>query len=657
MTPEQKKLIREVMKALGLTDIIGVDYETFWDKDYTLSKLATTDYIMDPRFEAQIASVQSLSWAKPRVMEIGKFKTWSKTINWSKTGFLAHHAHFDGLIASHHHGIRPAFYFDTLSMARPTMPITVPRGLDPLSRSLGGPGKTRGAALTETKGKRWAEFTRAEKANLIAYGGDDVVMTWDIFAKLLKYVPLSELRLIDTTVGLYARPRVLVDKAMMQEVLSEEQVRKQAMLDALGVTAKDLGSDEVFARLLRAAGIEPPMKWSEKQSKEVYAFAKNDTEFKELVEHEDEDVAALAVARANIKSKMVESRAERMVHRADYGPQPVYLNYWGAGPGRWSGGDKVNWQNYKRGSKLRRAIHAPPGYMMVIADLAQIEARVNAWFSGQQNIVSAFFDYDRIVGWKDDPKTGEKKAIRGGPDIYRLAAAAIFGKRPEDITDEERFFGKTAVLGLGYGAGAPKFHHMCLTGAGRPKDFVVTESFTRDVHKGWRQSNAFIVSNWKKTHNLITSAFIGKQYIDDGCVAYEGVGKNGFMHLPNGMAIRYDGVENNDNELTYIKTYRVNKTKEPTVLTGRLYGGLEVENRTQALARIVVSDHALAIQDELKDKWQLVMTTHDELVGLVPTRSANKALKAVKSIMSQAPSWAPGLPVAVDAHISQRYDK
>lgn len=657
MTPEQKKLVRETMKALGLTDVYCVDYETYWDNDYSLSKLATTDYIMDPRFEAQIASVRSLSWAKPRVMEMAQFKVWARSVNWATAGFLGHHTQFDGLIASHHHGIKPKFYFDTLSMARPTMPITVARRLDSLSRALGGKGKVNAAALTDTKGIRWAQFSKAEKAYLKVYGGDDVNDTWDIFLKLLKYVPLSELRLIDTTMKLYTRPRLLVNKALMQEVLAEEQLRKQQMLDELGVTAQDIGKDEVFANLLRAAGVDPPMKWSEKQKKEVYAFAKNDTDFKALVDGDNEDAALLAVTRANVKSKMVESRAERMAARADYGPQPVYLNYWGAGPGRWSGGDKVNWQNYKRGSKLRKAIYAPPGYSMIIADLAQIEARVNAWFAGQQNIVQAFFDYDRIVGWKTDPKTGLKIPVRGGPDIYRLAAAAIFGKRPEDITPGERFFGKTAVLGLGYGAGAPKFHHMCLTGHGRPEDFNVTESFTRDVHRGWRQSNSFIVANWKKTHNLITSAFVGKQYIEDGVVAYEGAGDHGFMHLPNGMAIRYDNVELDDRDLSYIKTYRVNKVKPPTILRGRLYGGLEVENRTQALARIIVSDHALEIEDELKDNWQLVMTTHDELVGLVPDRFARRALKIVTSVMSQPSSTFAGLPVAVDAHISKEYDK
>ena len=182
------------------------------------------------------------------------------------------------------------------------------------------------------------------------------------------------------------------------------------------------------------------------------------------------------------------------------------------------------------------------------------------------------------------------------------------------------------------------------------------DTFARDIHRAWRQSHPFIVSGWKQTHNKLTSAFVGKQVIEDKCVAYEGAGQHGFMHLPSGMSIRYDNVEQGD-DLTYIKSFRLNVTKEPTIKRERLYGGLEVENRTQALARIVVSDHALAIADALKDRWQLVMTTHDELVGVVPARSANRALKVVKSVMSQAPSWAPGLPIAVDAHISQRYDK
>lgn len=643
-----KKLLRE----LGIDAVYGVDFETFWSQDYTLKKLATTDYVYDERFEMQLAAVQSMTWAKPKVMEQRAFASWAKTIDWKRAAVLCHHAHFDGLILHRHFGVQPAFFFDTLSMARPTMPITVPKNLDGLAKALGLQGKIHGDALVSTKGKRWSEFSKEEKAALKVYAGDDISDTWAIFRRLIEYVPLSELRLIDTTVKLYTRPKLLIDKAMMQGVFDTEVERKRQLLETLGVTAKELGSDEVFASLLRDEGVDPPVKWSDKQHKEVYAFAKNDQEFKDLLEGENEDVAALVEARLNIKSKMVESRAERLIARSDYGPQPIYLNYWGAGPGRWSGGDRVNWQNLKRGSNLRKAIHAPPGCLLVIADLAQIEARVNAWFSGQDNVIDIFREYDKILRWEE--KDGELVPVRAGPDVYNATAALLFGKPIDQITTDDRFFGKTCVIGLGYGAGAPKFHHMLQLQA--KKGVVITESFARDIHRAWRQSHPFIVSGWKQTHNKLTSAFVGKQIIEDKCVAYEGAGQHGFMHLPSGMSIRYDNVEQGD-DLTYIKSFRLNVTKEPTIKRERLYGGLEVENRTQALARIVVSDHALAIADALKDRWQLVMTTHDELVGVVPARSANRALKVVKSVMSQAPSWAPGLPIAVDAHISQRYDK
>lgn len=303
-----------------------------------------------------------------------------------------------------------------------------------------------------------------------------------------------------------------------------------------------------------------------------------------------------------------------------------------------------NWQNLARGSDLRKAIMAPPGYELVIADLSQIEARVNAWFSGQQDIVDAF---------------------ARGDDVYCIAASAIFGRKVTEADEALRFVGKTAVLGLGYGAGAPKFQFMLKTAKG-PEEAMryassLSESVVRDIHRGWRQANPFIVANWKATDNMVKSAFLGGQTIEHGCVSYQGVarptGLLGLMHLPNGLAIRYDDVQHGEDGLHYLKKHRVNKTKDPTQLRQKLYGALLVENRTQALARIVVATHALQIADALGDRWQLVMTTHDELVGVVPKRSAAKALRTVKDIMSTPPDWAKGLPVAVKAHTSARYDK
>ena len=318
-----------------------------------------------------------------------------------------------------------------------------------------------------------------------------------------------------------------------------------------------------------------------------------------------------------------------------------------------------NWQNLKRGSLMRKAIMAPPGYSLVIADLSQIEARINAWTAGQRNKLDVFRAYDTIVGWKEG-KNGEPEPIRAGPDVYRVTASEMFNVILEKVDALLRFLGKTADLGLGFGAGAPKFATMIrLANVDNPEilEFIrgMSDRYVADLHKAWRQKNQFIVASWKATENKFRSAAMSKTRVVDGCVAYEGSGKHAFMHMPNGTALRYDFMAYEDG-MSYMKKYRVNKTKEPTILTGRLYGGLLVENRTQALARIVVGEHALNIADEMK-YWKLAMTTHDELVGLVPDRYAKRALRVVTEVMSTSPEWAPDLPVAVDAHLSKRYDK
>lgn len=336
MTP----LYKQMLKELGLDAVYGIDFETYWASDYTLSRLATTDYIYDPRFETQLVAVQKDTWSKPRVMEVRAFREWLRTINWDRNGVLGHHTQFDGLILSHHFKVEPKRYFDTLSMARPVMPINVPRGLDPLAKALKLAGKVHGAALHEIKGIRWKDAPKELKGRLKLYAGDDISDTWAIFFKLLEFTPFDELMLIDQTIGMYAKPRLLLDKTMVEDLVEQEVNRKRKRVEDLSITLGDLTKDTLFAGLLEAAGVDVPMKWSEKQKREVYAFSKQDADFKALLEHEDETVVALVSARLDVKSTMVESRARRLAARADYGAQPIYLNYWGAGTGRWSGGDK-----------------------------------------------------------------------------------------------------------------------------------------------------------------------------------------------------------------------------------------------------------------------------------------------------------------------------
>lgn len=627
--------MKETLKQLNLDVLYCIDVETYYDSDYSLRKMPTTEYICDPRFELQTVSVQEHRWKKPRVFTATEFKRWAAAVNWSRAGMVGHHCQFDALIVSRYCGVKPAFYFDTLSMARPVMPIHIGGSLKALTEAFGREGKKRGQALVNVMGRRLKDFTKDELKQLKLYNGDDVEDTLFVFNQLLPHTPINELKLIDRTVRMYAVPRLLLDKPLLIKLGEDEVKRKAELVDSIGADKKQLMSNDQFAELLRAQGVDPPMKTSPTTGKAAYAFAKQDLDFKALLDHEDPVVAALVEARLGVKSTIAETRAIRLANRADFGPAAVYLNYAGAKTLRWSGGDSVNFQNMGRGSPLRTALQAPPGHDLIIADLAQIEARINAWFNGQQNIVDAFAN---------------------GQDVYALAASGVYG-RPinKDKDPLERFVGKVMVLALGYQAGGPRFAQMLRIGQFGPP-VAVSDQQAADLVKAWRAANPFIVAGWKRANNNMRSAFMGQQRIDDKVISYIGYGEKGVITMPNGTYIRYDKLQFDDEGVTYAAKYRRLKDGSKKEQRTRLYGGIVVENYTQGLARVVIGDHIVQATDEFKNA-QLVMTTHDEIVLCVPQRSTRKVMEGVRRIMSTPPSWAPDLPLAVDIHHSKRYDK
>ena len=141
-------------------------------------------------------------------------------------------------------------------------------------------------------------------------------------------------------------------------------------------------SNPKFAELLIEQGVTPPTKISATTGKETYAFAKTDEGFKELLEHDNPYVQALASARIGNKSTIEETRTENFIQIANRGKLPVPLKYAGAVVShRWSGVDGINLQNLPRTSELRRAICAPVGYKLVASDLSNIELRLAYWFA------------------------------------------------------------------------------------------------------------------------------------------------------------------------------------------------------------------------------------------------------------------------------------
>ena len=620
------------LEVNGVTyDVVTLDYETYFGKDYTLSgKINTSEYVRDDRFHVHGVAIKKGNgktlWYTGRNIALAL-----KEIDWSKTAMIGHNTAFDGFITSEIYGHKPAFYVDTLSMSRATRGHATRHDLDTVAKAFGHGGKVKRDALANTKDK--VQLTKDEEAKLGGYAVDDVDDTYRIFWDMYPHVPDDELRLIDITMRMFCDPVLEIDIPRVKAELENELGAKAAALLRSGAQVDDLMSNDKFARLLQAAGAQLPQKISPSTGKLTYAFAKSDLAFQDLMKNDNDKIRALCEARLKVKSTIGETRANRFLEAGRDGMKlPILLNFSGAHTHRWSGGNKMNLQNLKRGGELRRSILAPKGHVVVVADSAQIEARVLAWLSQQMDIVNAFATKQ---------------------DVYKLMASVIYNVPVEDVTKDQRFIGKICVLGLGYGMGPQKLQQTLKQGTmGPPVD--ISEDECRRIVGIYRQKNWKIKAFWKKMDQVITNMTLGIE-------SKEGpleIGK-GFIRLPNGMFLQYFGLhgtaEITRDDLVMTETTYLTRTGRT-----KLYGGLLTENVVQALARIVITDQwmkikARVIKERVFHRSPVVGQVHDELICCVPTAAAEDMKAIMLEEMHRAPPWAEGLPVACEADIAERY--
>jgi len=420
---------------------------------------------------------------------------------------------------------------------------------------------------------------------------------------------------------MFTEPVLRLDEYLLQQHLVEVKDRKKRLLDECVANIEDLMSNQKFAEVLRGLGVEPPMKISLTTGKEALALAKSDEGFKALAEHPDERVQTLVAARLGNKTTLEETRTERLIGIAGRGEIPVPLSYYAAHTGRWGGSDKINFQNFpSRGDnagKLKKAILAPEGHVIIDCDSAQIEARVLAWFAQQDDLVEAF---------------------RNGEDVYKIMASAIYRKEREEVTPSERFVGKTTILGAGYGMGGAKFQTQL-------KTFGVSIS---------TEESARIISTYRGTYPSIPTLWkSGSTAIDamskkrtatwgNGCIS---IGAEGIL-MPNGLYQRYPNlrkVRDKDGKDQYIYDSRKGAVK--------LYGGKLTENICQGLARCIIGEQLIKISR----KYRVVLTVHDAVACVAPKEEAQEAMAYVMECMRFVPSWADGIPLNCEAGIGESY--
>jgi len=601
-------------------NIITIDFETAYGGDLGFAKQTTEEYIRDPRFEVIGVAVQ-VNDGEPEWFS-GSHTTMYQFLNdfdWENSLALAHNAVFDGAILNWIYGIKPKGWLDTLSMARALHGTQVGGSLAVLATYYGI--GVKGNEVVNAINKFRKDFNKEDLARYGDYCKNDVKLTWDLFGLMSQGFPKIELRLIDLTIRMFTEPVLLLDKLMLDLHLKLEKMRKTEILNNFD---KDtLMSNPQFADLLRSLGVEPPMKKSPTTGKQTYAFSKMDEEFKALLEHENANVQVLVAARLGTKSTIEETRTERFIGIAKRGPMPVPLRYYAAHTGRWGGDDKINLQNLQRTSPLKKAVLAPFGMVMIDSDSSQIEARTLAWLAGQDDLVEAF---------------------ERGEDVYKIMASAIYGKKIEEITKDERFVGKTTILGAGYGMGAVKFRTQL-----KAFGVEVSEDEAKRIIDTYRRTYPNISALWKEAAKIF-SAIIGEQTTSFGRGGILKVDGSEGILLPNGLRLKYPNLRkktDDDGDVEYV--YDTKKGK--AVIPNRIYGGKVIENVCQALARIVIGEQMLMIAK----KYRVVMTVHDAVACIAPEDEAETAKEYVELCMRIRPSWAPELPLNCEAGYGKSY--
>jgi DNA polymerase I-like protein with 3'-5' exonuclease and polymerase domains len=603
-------------------NIITIDFETYYDQAFSLSKLTTEEYVRHPSFEVIGVAVKvndgQTQWFSGTY---DNTKNFLKSFAFESNLALAHNAMFDAAILSWHFGIIPHGWLDTLSMARAIHSTEVGGSLAKLTEFYGL--GVKGTEVLKALGKKRLDFTADELAQYGEYCVNDVELTRKLFECMSPNFPKTELRLIDLTIKMYSEPVLELSPSILHDHLAKLQSRKELLLKSVNMEGRtDLMSNDRFAEVLKELNVVPPRKISPVTGKEAWAFSKTDEGFKALLEHESQWVQMLVTARLGLKSTQEETRTQRFLDISKRGTLPVPLRYYAAHTGRWGGDDKINMQNLGRKSQLKYAIRAPKGYNIIDSDSSQIEARTVAWLAGQDDLVRAFEE---------------------GKDVYKIMASAIYGKAESDINQDERFVGKTTILGAGYGMGSKKFQAQLKTFG-----VAINEDECARIIQVYRETYPAIPQLWKQAGRALDAiaADATSELGKEGVLRVEGTKG---IRLPNGLFIKYPNLRKQEKEGGTEYVYDTKRGK--AVIPNRIYGGKVVENLCQALARIIIGDQMLLIAR----KYKVVMTVHDAVACIAPEEEAETANEFVQMCMRIRPPWASDLPLNCESGYGKSY--
>nr|DAE07523.1 MAG TPA: DNA polymerase [Podoviridae sp. ctnCN2] len=370
---------------------IVIDFETYYDKDYSLSKITTEKYIRCDQFEMIGVSIKV--GANPTEFyrrEEGLARIRELVRDYETSPFISHNSTFDCGILGLRYNIHPLFTVDTVIMAK----------LSGLDRVAGGKSLSKLSGWMQAKGLV-AEQKRGTVHNMLGVHAADMTeqqwqeygdyckldsdLCYALYNYMLPMCQVDELLMSDITTKMWTKPAFDLDVPLLQDYAVRLEAERTEKLSALAAQMgfsdldelhKHLRSSAKFVALLESLGVECPMKWSEKKKCMIPAVSKTDQEFLALKEHDDELVQLLVETKLGAQSSMEATRTQTLLDIASRGLAPIYLSYAAAHTGRYGGGEKCNWQNLSKRTKepvLRQSMKAIKGHVVLAVDSSQVE--------------------------------------------------------------------------------------------------------------------------------------------------------------------------------------------------------------------------------------------------------------------------------------------
>jgi DNA polymerase len=626
---------------------ICIDYETHFSDEYSLSRMSTENYVRDPRFKAHGAAIRWSATTEPVWYDESRLRYVLSQEDWSDTLIFAWHCNFDGLILTHHYGVKPKMWGCPMSMARLLHPIHQSVALDAIRKLYGMPAKITPYSIF--KGKQWDELTKREQEMIGEGACDEVNSIWTLFKKFVSQVPIEELDVIDSLVSMFVDPVLQADVPLLKELWKSEEIAKRERYAALDISEDDVQSTAKFQALLEAEGVEieykdsPPRKDGTRGL--IPAFAKTDDFMQNLLEDEDDRIRGLAEARIGAKSTLLQTRAATLGGMAKRGSLPVYLRYCGAATLRPTGGDGANWLNFKRGSAIRRSILAPEGYLLGPVDASQIEFRVCMYLAGQDDVL-------------DLMRSGGDPYVTLASEIYREKVYKPAKDDPRRLEmEQKRGAGKQGRLMVIYGCAAEKYQKTAKAGLyGPPVEMDYGEA-ARHVIVARDMMPAVTAPNtgyWAQCNRII-SRLAGGPPMEWGPFLV----KDHRLILPSGQAMIYDTLEFHRPDVDEdCRDFERNGYWRMRVKRGwkKMWGSKLTQNICEMVSRVIVSQAMIRIKRQYGIRslnWP-----YDELLLLLPDNSkAEETLELCRLELCRTPEWLPEIPLDAEASLGKRYSK